>query len=363
MLACLALAPSGVQPRDRLLAMLWPDVPPAQAGNSFRQALFALRRALEPVSPHVITASGGMVTLALDAVEVDVHAFERLAAEGGKEALAAAADLYGGDLLDGVEVDEPAFDDWCTPRRERLRRMAQDVLRRLMARRLELGEAEPALEAARRLLELEPLAEDVHARVMRLYVGPVGSRRRSASTTTCVASLRREVGARPGPELQRLYQQIRQRELPVARPAPRASPFVGRSAEVALLRRTLAHAWKGHGQVVAVVGEAGIGKSRLVEEIATEVRARYAHVATGRCHETQRILPFGPWLEALRHGGLVADDEVLAALGAPGAQSCRGCCQRWPGARLARSRSRIIHACSRPSPTCWTISPRDSRCC
>jgi DNA-binding SARP family transcriptional activator len=315
LLACLALTAGGVQPRERLLALLWPDLPPAQAGNSFRQALFSLRRALAPASREVVTVTGGAVALALDAVDVDVHAFERLIARGGQGALEAAADLYRGDLLDGVEVDEPPFRDWCGPRRERLRLAAQGVFRRLLAQRVERGDVDRALETAGRLLQIDPLAEDVHACVMRLHAG---ARRFTAALRqyeVCVAALRREMGARPGPELQRLSQQIRRRELPAARPATRSSPFIGRSAEIALLRRALGQAWKGQSQVIAVLGEAGIGKSRLVEEIAAEVRSRYAHVATGRCHETQRILPFGPWLEAVRHGGLVADEDVMTALG------------------------------------------------
>jgi DNA-binding SARP family transcriptional activator len=313
-LAYLALAPGGAQPRNSLLSLLWPDLPPAQAGNSFRQTLFSLRRALEPVSPSLITAGGGMVVLTLDAVDVDVHAFERLVAEGGDAALQAATDLYAGDLLAGVEIDEPAFQDWLVPQRERLRLTALGALRRLLAKWLERDEAEPALAAARRLLDLDPLAEDVHAAVMRLHARTGRFTAALRQYEACLGSLRRDVGGRPGVELQRLYQQIRRREAPPASPPAAGSPFVGRAAEVAEIRRALAGAWKGQGCVVAVLGEAGIGKSRLVEEIATEVRTRHAHVATGRCHETQRMLPFGSWLDAVRDGGLVADDDVVASL-------------------------------------------------
>ncbi len=59
-----------------------------------------------------------------------------------------------------------------------------------------------------------------------------------------------------------------------------------------------------------MLGEAGIGKSRLVEEMIAEAVRRRGHVAVGRCYETQQILPFGPWLDAARTGGLLADDIV-----------------------------------------------------
>jgi len=46
-----------------------------------------------------------------------------------------------------------------------------------------------------------------------------------------------------------------------------------------------------------IVGEAGVGKSRLVTAVGTDARERGARVLLGRCYETQQILPFGPWVE------------------------------------------------------------------
>jgi predicted ATPase len=65
-----------------------------------------------------------------------------------------------------------------------------------------------------------------------------------------------------------------------------------------------------------VIGEAGIGKSRLAAELGEEVHRTGGRVLVGHCHESEQVLPFAPWIDALRGGGLVDDEELLRALGA-----------------------------------------------
>ena len=78
---------------------------------------------------------------------------------------------------------------------------------------------------------------------------------------------------------------------------------------MARLRAVLAEAVGGQGRMVAFVGEAGVGKTRLVAELAAEVHQASARVLIGRCHESEQILPFGPWVEALRTGQVPAEDR------------------------------------------------------
>src|SRR5262249_13677830 len=58
----------------------------------------------------------------------------------------------------------------------------------------------------------------------------------------------------------------------------------------------------GRGGVVIIEGEAGIGKSRLLTEVVGKASRSGFRVLLGRCHESEQILPFGPWVEALRSG-------------------------------------------------------------
>src|SRR5215470_18084959 len=99
LLAYLAIHPGRAHPRNRLAALLWPDVGDAQARQSLRQALAGLRRALAGARVLVIDAD----TVAVDRLrlDVDVIRFQRLVAAGSQSKLEQALALYEGDLLAG----------------------------------------------------------------------------------------------------------------------------------------------------------------------------------------------------------------------------------------------------------------------
>jgi tetratricopeptide (TPR) repeat protein len=135
----------------------------------------------------------------------------------------------------------------------------------------------------------------------------------------CVEILQQELGVEPEAETRALYQDIlRSRPRQTSPPAPvlpmretpgDEPPLVGRDAELATLRRARTEAARGHGRVAIVLGEAGLGKSRLVSELASDGGAR---VLLGHAYETEHIIPFGPWMNALRTGGVIAEvAEVL----------------------------------------------------
>lgn len=82
--------------------------------------------------------------------------------------------------------------------------------------------------------------------------------------------------------------------------ARRATPFVGRDDKLRALQRRLSRARAGHGTVVLLAGEAGIGKSRLCEEIARRHRDQGGHVIVGRSYPEDVSVPFGAVADALR---------------------------------------------------------------
>src|SRR5207247_1169457 len=83
------------------------------------------------------------------------------------------------------------------------------------------------------------------------------------------------------------------------------------AVEIATLVAALDRAIAGQGSVVAVLAEAGAGKSRIASELATEATARHVSVLTGRAYESEQILAFGPWVDALRAARLAADTRVV----------------------------------------------------
>jgi DNA-binding SARP family transcriptional activator len=333
LLAYLGAHPGQPQARDKLTALLWPDADDKQARQSLRQTLFELRRALAPVKKDVLRIEGDTVELDPGAVEVDAASFERLVNSGTPEGLEQAAALYHGDLLEGFIVKAEPFEDWLLAERERIRELAQAMLGKLLARQAGAGPAEPAIRTALRLLSLDPLQEAAHRTLMRLYVRQ--SRRTAAlkQYQLCVAVLGRELGVEPDPETRELYQEILQQQL-APRQAPAAparphqprrrgwrargdssdKPLVGRSAELARLERALRDAWSGQGQMALVLGEAGIGKTRLMEVLAAEAVARGGRAAIGRAYESEQMLPFQPWIDALRAAQVQAEGEVVDRL-------------------------------------------------
>src|SRR5438270_4034233 len=80
-------------------------------------------------------------------------------------------------------------------------------------------------------------------------------------------------------------------------PSRDASPLVGRDRELAILRERLTAALAGHGGLVLIGGEAGIGKTALAEALCREAEDRGALVLVGRCYDLTETPPYGPWLE------------------------------------------------------------------
>jgi DNA-binding SARP family transcriptional activator/tetratricopeptide (TPR) repeat protein len=327
LLVYLAMRPGQRQSRDKLASLLWSEFEPGKARNSVRQAFFVLRRALGPSGMPALRFEHDLVWLVPGALKVDVAAFEQHAARRTPASLRRAAELYQGDALEGLELPGGAdlFEDWLAGERSRLREQVMGSLRRLLDQ-TSAGAANPAaVQSAMRLVALDPLQEEGHRALMRLYAAQ--GRRWAAleQYQVCVGILQRELGAEPGDETRRLYQEL----LAHSGKAPTATawriggtaighsaqpPFVGRAAELATLERALDEAGRRRGRAVVVLGEAGVGKTRLLEESTAGAVARGARLFVGRCHQNARSQPFGPWLAAIRDGGLLQEVGVRRSL-------------------------------------------------
>lgn len=335
LLAYLVLESRQPHTRDKITALLWPGATGAQARHRLRQALVELRRVFSRARSRTLIIEGDTIELDRSALDVDVVEFERAVAEGGPTALERAVALHRGELLEGLAPHEAPFEEWLLAERERLRELALEALAKLLHHQRTTGALEAALQTALRLLALDALQEPVHRALMRLYV-QLG-RRASAlrQYQICVGVLQRELGVEPEATTKELYREIlRQRPSPApatlespppgAMPGeapslpneslPRELPLVGREAELHQLRTLLDRACQRHGHVVAVIGEAGVGKSRLLAEVAADALARGGHVLVGRCREAEQILPFGAWVHALRGNLVEGDKEILSSL-------------------------------------------------
>ena len=280
LLAMLALAAPRSVSDDRLIDELWGDEPPRIAPNALQAQVSTLRRTLG--RDTVRRASGGYL-LAVDPADVDALRLEEVVRRG-REAAAAGdqreagrcfeeavalvreapvGELTGGRLLGGATA-------W-------LQDLVLDAHEGLVDSLLASSRHAEVIESLRSLVAEHPLRERFHAQLMiALYrCGRQSEALRSYRQARGV--LLDELGLDPGPELQMLERAVLCHDPALAAPIalapassatlpPSLTSFVGRDVELATLHAAMAAA-----RLVTVVGPAGVGKSRLVLEVAGEL--------------------------------------------------------------------------------------------
>lgn len=222
MLAYLAVKPSQLVSRDKMAGLLWSSTAPEQARQSLRQTLSTLRRELAGVSQQkILVEEGDFLSLDAAAIHCDVVEFETLVATGTPEALDPATRLYGGDFLDGFQIDEEKFDQWVLAERDRLHRMALRAHAQLVEQLARSGSLDEAIAVAQQSLRVDPLQESMHRTLMKLYQQSGDLLNALQQYDACARILRRELDVEPDAETRSLQQEIV--ELRKKRSAPQPS--------------------------------------------------------------------------------------------------------------------------------------------
>ena len=321
----LALHP-GTHPRAYLAARLWPDVPDASARASLRTAIWAMRQAWGAAAEQVLECSRSSIGLRTDRLWVD--ALDATPAD-------VPVGLDAGELLPGVD------DEWAHVAREEHRTRQLRTLQELTAAAEHDGRTADAVAWSRQRCALAPLDEAAHRGLLRQLLaagdraGAVHAARRFSD------QLRQELGVSPSPATRAVQAQLR-----TATPAPNRARLFGRSQELA----ELAAAWKaaasGAGQVVVLTGEAGIGKTSLLAELAHRVGTAGGRLAIGSGIDVGGETPFAAWLELAR--ALVASVPPVP----PGAS--------WP-AELSRLSRELGAVLGRSEPPAAVAAPELER--
>jgi DNA-binding SARP family transcriptional activator len=303
--------------RDLLSGTFWPDLPEATARRRLSRALWQIRRAFRQAQPkpHPILLTEG------DTVQfnpnlplwLDVEAFETATDQE------AAAELYRGAFMAGY------YDDWLLLERERLRAKFLDKLERLVDGLKAQADYAGALVHAQRLATADPLREQAHREVMRLCHLLGRDHEALGQYETCRQILADELDVEPSArtvalarEIATLAEVANVPHLPIApRPAPLMLlerpdqiPLVGRGVERAELARRLELAATGSGGMVLLVGEAGVGKTRLMQEVARDASWRGIGVAWGHSCELCAPPPYQSLVEVLHDADLTHLPQV-----------------------------------------------------
>jgi DNA-binding SARP family transcriptional activator/predicted ATPase len=299
LVAYLALHREAAISRQQLAFLFWPDSEESQARTNLRQLLHHLRAALPEAERYLKADHQSLWWQPDGACEIDVVAFEEAATRGDLES---AARLYSGDLLPAL------YDEWLDGERERLKRRFEDVLDALVTAAAGRGDQAGAIRFAEIRLVRDTLREASYQTLMRLYAA--GGDRAGALRIyqQCADVLRRELDVAPGPATERAREQAMQAGVAASgrkSAIVRATiPLVGRGAEWKKLQDLWKGAAAGRPTLVVLTGEAGIGKTRLLEELIDRAVSDGALAAQASCYAGDRALAYTAAADWLRSAAM-----------------------------------------------------------
>ncbi|HEY9624681.1 MAG TPA: BTAD domain-containing putative transcriptional regulator [Crinalium sp.] len=317
LLAYLLLHRHAPQLRQRLAFQLWTESTDEQGRANLRKELSYLRRSLPDSDDFLAIDVKTLQWQPNASFTLDVADFEaslKTASQTAdpnvaRPALEKALELYRGDLLPDCD------DEWILPERERLQRSHANALVQLITLLETQQDYRVALGYTQQLMRLDPLNETTYSLLMRLH-WQSGDRANALQTYhRCMTLLREELGVDPSPATRRLYEQvlnddgerlpqpspIRLSE-PIACPPRLSSPLlslVGRDREWVAIQQWIARK-DGDREVLLLMGEPGIGKTRLLEELQNMLQGDRYYLLWGRGFEAEMMRPYGVWIDALR---------------------------------------------------------------
>ncbi len=327
--------------RDHLATLLWSESPESNARHSLRSSLYHLRQALHAKGAgEMLAGDGDQVYLKLDVDACDIAHFRRLLAEGSESALFEAISLYRGPLLQGFTLtDAPLFEEWVRFEEMALRQAYAGALQRLAAWAEQRQAWDEAITYVQRIVQLDALSEEAQRRLIELYVhtGAIGQALRqyrqfetelaqelsltpSSETRALLANILETRGSATSPiktrDLKSTTPRLRyaslvasERRIPLSASAstrtPQALPFVGRDDVLKKLLNISQDAIAGQGVTILLQGEDGIGKSRLLDELASTLPASSPSwiILQGSCSPFDDLRSYGPFLEAFQSAG------------------------------------------------------------
>jgi DNA-binding SARP family transcriptional activator len=313
----LARSPRRTRSRDHLMGLFWADKPETSARHSLREAIRVLRKS---VGDEGLLTEHDQVRLAEGAVRLDVDDFAALEADGDWKG---AAEMVAGEFLEGFGVpDSSGFEDWIISEREEWRRRTVRALVSHAASQLSAGRSAEAAASALRACTLDPGA-NAAARVAMQALALSGDRSGALACYERLAARLDELGAKPEANTETLARRIQQERVwhlsgavpvePGLGAESRRAPLVGREQQLRQLLDLVAGA-VGQRRVAVgiIVGDQGLGKSRLAEEMLARARLQGATVAAVRAVEGDLTLP-GHGLLGLARGGLLGGQGLAAA--------------------------------------------------
>ncbi len=306
--AFLAVHQGETYSRSQIAYRFWPDSSEKQARTNTRQLLFKLKQAWNELE-RVLSIDRSSVTWRTDVpVTVDVHFLDHLMerAEATVDPVAKsalfeqAACNYRGDFL------PDCFSDWALAVREQLNTAYSALLLKWIETLLDVRDYEGALTQARNLIDHDPVQEAAYRRLMQVHMA-FGDRAAALRVYhTCASMLQKELGVEPSPATMQMRTTLlrsAENEAPASE-TPRTinrPRLIGRHRQWQQLKQAWSDAQQGNAQCVLIWGEAGIGKTRLAQELIDWVRQQGQVAVSSRSYAAEGALTYAPITEWLRH--------------------------------------------------------------
>ena len=338
LLALLLLEANRVVSRDRLIDALWEQEPPETALKALQVYVSQLRKLLG--KERLQTKAPGYL-LRVEPEELDLARFQRLQGQGNlQEALS---------LWRGPPLAEFAYQRFAQAGDRPPRGAAPRLPRGAASTPTSRAAATPSSSASSRRSCRSTRSASASAPSSCSRSTAPAARRRRSTPTRRRARARRRARHRARPQLRELHQAILRQDPGLdlaAGPNPAAetaqSAFVGREAELAELLAGLEDALAGRGRLFLLVGEPGIGKSRLADELIRRAQGRGVRVLVGRCWEAGGAPAYWPWVQSLRGYIRDAERELLRTqLGAGAAELAADPAGAAETSPVCRSRLRV----------------------
>ena len=322
LLAMLLLHANEVVSTGRLIEGLWEEPPPG-AVKAVQVYVSRLRRAL---GGRLLASKPPGYVLHVDPEQFDLARFRRLRECAGPDPASAAGKLRQAlALWRGPALAEFASEPFVRAERLRLEEERLEALEERIQADLALGRHAALVGELEALVAAQPLQERLRGQLMLALYRSGRQAEALAVYREGRARLVEDLGIEPSRDLQRLQLAILGQDLSLelvrdeVAAESRRGFFVGRERELHELLEGLSDAFAGHGRLFLLVGEPGIGKSWLADEVLARARVRGARVLVGRCWEAGGAPAYWPWVQSLRaciHSA--APEKLRERLGAGG---------------------------------------------
>ena len=304
----------GQHRREKLMTLLWPESGPKQGGATMRSTLARLKKALATAGSFIIAEAGHLRFDTSQAYTLDLNQVEAVWQTGDLAQLQTTLASTPGEFLAGFSLpDAPEFDEWVTIQREVWHRRIEGAFERLAKLQVAQGQPSQAVETIVRWINHAPFNESAYRRLIEAYT-LAGDRPAALRVyERCKQVLDEELGILPSTDLTDLVERLRSQDFMVNRaslsqpvdpiiPQSVELPFVGRAVEYQQLITAYQLTCQRQPQVMTIIAEAGLGKTRLSQAFLdwVTVSDNPADLLQGRAYEMGGRLPYQPIVDALR---------------------------------------------------------------